>query len=347
MSSVPSTQRAWRVVTRGPPSKALKFVTDLPVPTKLESGHVLVKVEAAALNPIGYKLMKWLPNFVARRPITAEQDLAGTVVDGNGTRWKAGDAVWGITLGKPHGEGAMSEYAVLPQHCLAGRPPNVTPTQAAGIATTALTAYEALFDSAHLKEGQTVFINGGSTAVGAYAIQLAKARGLRVVATASERNREFVTKMGADEFIDYTKVDLAAHLSSNPPSPKFDGVLEAVGLIGNDLYAQSEKYLAPGGVFVSVGPQPEGLSDAGKFTKLLYNISAPRWFGGINRKWSVLAFSPREEVMTDLHNLFAEGKVKPIIDSVYAFEDALKAYDRIMTKRATGKVIVKVDPNVE
>lgn len=96
-------------------------------------------------------------------------------------------------------EGALSEYTVVPADHITARPPNITPTQAAGISLAGMTGYQALFTVAKLEAGQTVFINGGSTSVGAFAIIFAKARGIKVVASASGKNEAFVRKMGADE----------------------------------------------------------------------------------------------------------------------------------------------------
>ncbi|KIJ32415.1 hypothetical protein M422DRAFT_265744 [Sphaerobolus stellatus SS14] len=99
---IPQTQRAWLVIKRGTPSKAVVLKKDFPVPkhAKLKKGEVIVKVHAGALNPVGWKVMLVLPNFLARRPHIAEHDLAGIIVDPNGSHFKAGDEVFGwIPLG--------------------------------------------------------------------------------------------------------------------------------------------------------------------------------------------------------------------------------------------------------
>lgn len=106
-------------------------------------------------------------------------------------------------------EGALSEYTVVPADYITTRPPNLTPTQAAGISLAGMTGYQALFQVAKLEAGQTVFINGGSTSVGAFAIIFAKARGIKVVASASGKNEAFVRKMGADEvryYLDFSVI---------------------------------------------------------------------------------------------------------------------------------------------
>ncbi len=125
-------------------------------------------------------------------------------------------------------EGALQQYACVPAANLVHKPDNVKFTEAAGFALAGETAWQAMFDCGHFEVGQTVFINGGSSAVGAYAIQFAKAKGVaRIVASASGKNEEFVRSLGADEFIDYTKRPLHEYLSENPPSPKFHLILDA------------------------------------------------------------------------------------------------------------------------
>lgn len=163
--------------------------------------------------------MKTLPNFLGNRPHILENDFSGVVVDANGSNFNNGDNIFGwITvrefikalrhspiLTEPPAQqlathqGALAQYIKVPADNIAIRPPNVTPTQAAGICLAAMTSYQALFKVAKLEAGQTIFINGGSSAVGAFGIQFAKIKGAKVVASASAKNEEFVRKMGADE----------------------------------------------------------------------------------------------------------------------------------------------------
>ncbi|TFY53735.1 hypothetical protein EVJ58_g9286 [Rhodofomes roseus] len=365
--SIPETQHAWRVVGKGEPSKVLRLDKDVPVPKKLDKGEVLVKVQAAALNPVAYKLMKTAPNFIAKRPYVPEHDVAGIIVDANGTGFKEGDQVFGwspVAIPFKAGTGVLAQYARIKAEELVPLPANVTPVQASGVTLVAMTAYRALFDLGGLQPEQSVFINGGSTAVGAFAIQLAKAVGCKVTASASAKNEEYVRSLGADEFVDYTKAPLHQTLASNPPTPKFHVFLEAVGLLDTSLYAHSEAYLAPGGTFISVGPQPKGFDVVGLAILAWKVYLQPRFLGGTKRSWKYvrsismsIAFmlmsnarivqarakrADQEQIATYL----AEGKIKPLVDSVYSFEDALKAYERLMTSRATGKVVIKVDPDV-
>lgn len=340
-TSLPSNQKVWRVIRSGNPTTALVLDTQVPVPTKIPTGEVLIKVQAAALNPVTYKLMRWFPNTIMKR--VAEHDLAGEVVDPNGSDFKVGDNVFGF-IHALHSlstrQGTLAEYTYVPVTSVVHRPSNVSPVEASGITLTSLTAYQCLFDIAKLDEGQTVFINGGSTSVGIYAIQLAKAKGCKVVASASAKNEKFVKDIGADEFIDYTAAPLHEQLSSNPPNPKFHAIIDAYGLPDASLYTSSEAYLAPGGTFVSAGPQPGGF---GSTLKLAWHFYLrPRWAGGTKRNFSIVSLKTNKTELEEIQKLVAEGKVKPVVDSVYEFEDVQKAFEKLMSSRAKGKIVVKV-----
>lgn len=349
---IPDVQKAYLSTRRGKPADSLAFVQDWPVPKQLTTGEVLVKVYAAALNPVGWKLMKVLPNLIARRPHVAEHDLAGVIVDSNGTQFKNGDEVFGwipTMLTMKTGQGALAQYARVPGDHLVHRPSNITPIQAAGLTLAGLTAYQALHHLAKIEPDQAIFINGGSTAVGAFAIQLAKAAGAKVTATASGKNQEFLRDLGVDEFIDYTKVDLPKYLTESAPSPRFHIIFDAVGLSDPSLYTSSEAYLAPNGIFVTTGPLPQNSSAAEiwNVVRTLGSAITPWWLGGIRRSYRIVSVVNKREDLEVFGSLVAEGSIKPIVDSVYEFDDALKAYERILTSRATGKVVVKVDPNVD
>ncbi|KAF8644811.1 hypothetical protein AX16_008268 [Volvariella volvacea WC 439] len=355
MASSPTrhaVQRAWIIVRQGTPAQALTLKQDHPVPSKLEAGEVLVRVQAAALNPVGWKLMKLLPNFIARRPFIAEHDFSGVIADPGDSSFAVGDGVLGFipsALQNKTKQGALAEYVRVPASYLIKRPATVTPVQAAGITLVALTSWQALIHLGHLEEGQSVFVNGGSSSVGAFAIQIAKAKGAKVTASASAKNEGFVRKMGADEFIDYTAAPLHQALVSSPPSPKFHIIFDAVGLIDPALFTHSPAYLAPGGVFITSGPMPHGMSAKQLWltTKTAAAAYWPRFLGGIPRAYHIVMVKHSVQDLHALEELLAQGKLTPIVDSVYEFEDVLKAYERIMSFRATGKVVVKVDESVD
>ncbi|KAJ2925209.1 hypothetical protein H1R20_g11890, partial [Candolleomyces eurysporus] len=355
-SEVPDTQKAWVSVRRGPPRRSLELKEDWPVLKTPQANEVLVKIKAAGLNPVGHKFMKLLPNWIAKRPHVAEFDFSGTVADAHESKdFSVGDEVygwiWPLELQKSTKQGALSEYIRIPESHIVKRPSNITPIEAAGISLAGLTALQAL-DAVKLEEGQTIFINGGSTAVGSFAIQLAKLRGAKVVVTASGKNEEYVRKLGADEFIDYTKVGpLHTFLGhTQPPATKYNVVFEAVGLFDPSLYSHSSKYLAPNGLYISVGPQPwnQGfhLNLVPQGLRLIGALGLPSFVTGIKSKFLMVAVHNSVEDNKRLQTYLSEGKVKPLVDSVFKFDDALSAYDRIVTSRATGKVIVQVDPSL-
>lgn len=154
--------------------------------------------------------MKLMPNVIAGRPFAAaEFDLAGTVSASKSPLHQTGDRVFGIIpvpLQHSSKQGALTQYTRMPGENLARMPENTSAIDAAGIPLAGLTAYQALVDMANIQEGQTVFVNGGSTSVGIFAIQIAKAKGCKVWASASGGNEELVRKLGADEVISSTRV---------------------------------------------------------------------------------------------------------------------------------------------
>ncbi|KAF4578555.1 hypothetical protein EYR36_000362 [Pleurotus pulmonarius] len=346
--SPPTTQKAWIVERMGHPSKALKLKSDWPVPSEIPKDHVLVRIQAAALNPVGWKLMQLAPNFVAKRPLPAEYDFAGVVEKKNGTELEVGDPVFGllhVSTTLKSRQGALAEYALVPDISVTKRPSNIDAIHASGLTLAGLTAWQSLFECAHLEAGQTVFIYGASTAVGLFAVQIAKARGIKVVASASGKNEELVKKMGADEFIDYTKEPIHKYLASHPPSPKFHAIIDAYGLSDPSLYTHSAAYMAPGGVFVTTTPAPHGLSfkEIGYLFRTIAAMTWPSWLGGIPRKFKLVSLKENKADLEAFRDLVAEGKLVGVVDSVYEMPDALKAYERILTSRATGKVVVKIE----
>ncbi|KAJ7504506.1 hypothetical protein B0H11DRAFT_1852923 [Mycena galericulata] len=337
-----ATYSAWFEIKKGYPADALELRTGLPIPTKLPKGHVLVKVQAVALNPVGYKFMTTVPNFIVRRPHPAERDVAGIVVDANGSEFNVGDKIFGTASAR---HGALAQYAVLPSSSLALAPANVSAVEAAGLGIVVATAYQGLVTKLKIQSGQTVFINGGSTVVGMSGIQIAKSLGCKVVATASAKNKELLLGLGVDEFIDYTQAPLVEQLKVNPPSPKFHVMFDAAGLADPALYLNSASYMTPGGAFVTVGAWPNTRTAIGGMLRQAFEgFFRPTWLGGVPRKYDLVLVNLGKKDLEAVRDLVAKGTVKPLVDSVYSFDrdGVLKAYERIMSNRAVGKVVIKV-----
>jgi len=340
MDSFPEAQKAWIVKRRGHPRDALALET-VPIPA-LEPGFVLVKVEAAALNPAGHKMMKFIPSILIRRPYIAEFDFTGTIADRNGTHFNNGDKVLGMIWLENKRQGSLAEYAMVRVEAVALRPDNLSVEQAAGLALVGQTVWQALFDVAQVETGQSVFVNGGSSSVGLIAIQLLKAKNCTVGTSCSLKNFDLVKGLGADHVFDYNAKPLEEQLSDNPPSPKYHVFLDAVG--GNNaLYTHSEAFLAPKGLFIYLGGGLRDFSDIPKeIVGAFKGFMLPTWLGGTNRTYKSVRVKSSQDSLQHLCEHVKQGELTPPVDSVFAFKDALEAYDRILSGRATGKVIVTV-----
>ncbi|KAG8895884.1 hypothetical protein FRB99_000293 [Tulasnella sp. 403] len=344
--TIPTAQKAWVVVRRGSPSQSLVLADDIPVLSDLGAGEILVKIHAAGLNPLGYKLTKYLPTlpFLPGRPYVAEYDFSGTVVKGNGSCFNDGDAVYGILrpFAFKRGQGALCQYISVPAEDVVRKPETISFNEAAGLSLSGITAYAALFDVAKLEPGQSVFVNGGSTAIGSLAIQIAKSTGCHVVATASATKITLVKSLGADEVIDYTQHLPHEYFLDNPPTPRFHVIYDSIS-DKPELFLNCEKYLAPSGTYVGLGAPIPYLSELPSLVwKYMQVLFRPTWLGGVKREWRyyIVGSTGWGRVLAAFNNMVTEGKVRPLVDSVYTFEDALKGYDRIMSERAVGKIII-------
>lgn len=200
MADIPTTQRAWRFVRRGDPTTALEFEQSLPVPSELAEGQVLVRVATGALNPVGTAIMKLFPTWLSGPPLVAQNDLAGTIVASKDPARPVGSRVIGfipVQLQIKTKQGALQEYARLPGDHTVFLPPNLKFEEGA-FALAAETAYQELFVNHKLKEGQKVFVNGVTSTVGAFAVQIAKSMGCEVWGSASAKNEALAKSLGVD-----------------------------------------------------------------------------------------------------------------------------------------------------
>jgi NADPH:quinone reductase-like Zn-dependent oxidoreductase len=170
----------------------------------------------------------------------------------------------------------------------------------------------------------------------------------------------------AAQFVDYTKQPLQTALAADASAPRFHAILDAVGLVDPALYVACPAFTTPDAVYAHVGPTPTvslgGALEAARF--VWHALLRPRALGGTRRAMKIIGMQHSRERLQDIARLVEEaaislsshhaadkppapGKVRPVVDSVFAFEDALKAYERIMTGRAKGKVVVRVDPDAE
>src|SRR6266576_2889017 len=228
--------------------EVLKY-EDVPRPEPKEN-QILVRVIAAGVNPVDGMIRSRMFAKYEKDvfPMIPGADIAGVVEKAGSkiTKFKAGDPVYAYVSLK--NGGGYAEYAVATESEASQKPKLLTYVEAAAVPVVALTAWQALIDTAKLSAGQTVLIHGGSGGVGSFAIQIAKARGAKVIATASTANQGFLKQLGADVAIDYTK-------------QKFEDVAKDVDVvldpIGKETLARSYGVVKKGGIVMSLVARPD------------------------------------------------------------------------------------------
>lgn len=318
-------------------------------PPKLAKDELLVRVRAAALNPIDYKLAE-LPYGMSRAmisvPASPAMDFAGSVVaHGAETAFpvKAGDSVFGRL--DPGQFGALGEFVVAKSSGCAALPSTVSFEHASGVGSAGQVAYRSVVynvpepsqEASAANAKFRIFINGGSGGTGTFAIQIAKLLGCQVTTSCSSANVELCKSLGADEVIDYTRGSIVDTLKAK--GQVFDLVIDFVGL-PYDLYKTSNDFLVPAGKYVQVGAGMS-LSDMGNLTS---RMMLPAVLGGGSRKFVLEAVKNNHAELSRLGQWIESGKVKVIVDEVFAYEEAPKAYEKLRTGRAKGKIIVQGAP---
>ncbi|KAI4201542.1 MAG: hypothetical protein LQ350_003157 [Teloschistes chrysophthalmus] len=335
-ASTPSTMRAWQYSSSsGGLEKNLKINASAPLPTPKPDQH-LVKVIAAALNPVDYKVAEipGMITLVISKPATPCIDFAGSIVKpAAGSSLKPGQLVFGAAGTTPLAGGALREYAIAGTKAVTPLPDNVNVIDAASVAIGGLTAYQSIVP--HVKEGDKIFINGGSGGVGAFGIQIAKAVGCHVTTTCSTPNVELCKSLGADRVVDYKKENVVDALAAS--GYKFDHAVDNVGT-QKDVMWRSHEYLKPEAILVAVGGEPSMAT----VTNTLKMKLQPRFLGGLKRKVVGLFADPRAEELQRIGEWMSEGKIKALIDSKFSFEEAPKAFEKLKTGRAKGKIVVDV-----
>ncbi|XP_074271401.1 quinone-oxidoreductase homolog, chloroplastic-like [Silene latifolia] len=315
--------------SHGGGAAALKHV-EVPIPEP-KGDEVLLKVEAASLNPMDYRIqMGIVPFFPRKFPAIPGTNVAGEVVlPGSSTsKFKAGDKV--IAYLSHSNGGALAEYVVAKENITVIRPPEVSADVGAGIPLAAMTAHYALTQSANINLNGTgdlknILITAASGGVGHYAVQLAKLGNTHVTATCGTRNLNLVRSLGADEVIDYTTPEGAALKS--PSGKKYDYVVHcATGF----PWSRFEPNLSTYGKVIDLTP---GLN--AMLTFVLKNIT-------FSKKKLVPSFVKQNtENLKYLVNLVKEGKVKTVVDSKHALSKAEDGWAKMMDGHATGKIIIE------
>ena len=299
-----------------------------PVP---KDDEVLIKVRAASVNPLDWRLMKGKPRvvriiagFAKLKTGRPGVDVAGEVetVGRNVTQFKPGDEVFGQCVG------AFAEYTCTAESKVVMKPNHVTFEQAASVNVAGLTALQGLRDKGKIQPGSKVLINGAAGGVGTFAVQIAQSFGANVTGVCSTRNQAMVGSIGADQVIDYTQHNFT---TSNQ---RYDLILDCVG---NHSFSGCRRVLNPDGRFVIVGAphDPSMIVLLAQMVKaLLLSV-----FG--RQKAVMFIAKSSQEDLTLLGKLIATGKLKPVIDRRYNLSEVRDALRYVEEGHARGKVIIE------
>lgn len=286
----------------------------IPQPEPRE-GEVLVRLHAAGVNPVDWKIRTgWMKNF---RPMTFPYipgaDLAGVVAQvGSGvTRWQLGQEVFGRGS-----QGTYAEYALAPAAALALKPSSLSFEEAATIPVGATTAWQGLFDHGNLQPGQRVLILGGAGGVGLYAVQFARWKGARVIATTSSRNVDFVSSLGAETVIDYTRTRVEDEVHD------VDLVLDTVG---SAALAGIFSTLKRGGTLVSIAGRPDE-TQAREAGVRLASFSA----------------QVTSELLKTFAQLIEAGQIKAVVGATFPLSEAGKAQDLSQSGHGRGRIVLRI-----
>lgn len=293
-----------------------------PVPGKRE---VLIRVHAAGVNPVDWKIREGLlrTRMPHQFPIIPGWDVAG-VIESTGPgarRFSPGDAVYAYARKPIIKDGTYAEYVAVPETSVARKPANLDFAEAAAVPLVALTAWQSLFDAAGLRRGQTVLIHAAAGGVGGFAVQLARWKGARIIATASAANHDFVRSLGAHEVVDYRTDDVAAAVRRFAP----DGVDVAYDTVGGEVQQRSAELVRPGGVLVSI---------------LAYADAEAVRARGVEPKYVFVA--PSAPQLARLAGLIERGRLKVTIAARLPLEQAAQAHEMIEAGHTRGKLVLTV-----
>ncbi|MEU7230424.1 NADP-dependent oxidoreductase [Streptomyces chrestomyceticus] len=293
-------------------------VVDAPEPQPLPT-EVLVRVKAIGLNPLEARLRAGEFPLIGPPPFVLGWDISGVVGEASQTwRFRPGDEVFGMPL-FPRAAGAYAEVVSAPALHLVRKPASLSHVEASALPIVGLTAWQGLIDLASVSEGDRVLVHGGGGGVGHVAIQIAKARGAHVVATASGSKREFVEGCGADEVIDYTAVDFTEAVRD------IDVVLDTIGGVTAE---RSLDVLRPGGHLVTAVVE----EDAQLAAK--YEAAGMRFSG--------IAVDPDPVALRGLVELVEQGRLRVHVQETFPFERVADAHRLLDSGHLQGKLVLTV-----
>lgn len=316
--------------TYGSPEVLQLTETEKPSP---QASEVLVKVHATSANPLDWHMMRAEP-FLARLENGLQKpnnpklgaDVAGVVeAIGSGvTEFQPGDEVFGDVFDS--GLGAFAEYVTVPESTLAHKPANISFEAAAATPIAGITALQGLHKG-NVQAGQKVLVNGASGGVGTFAVQIAKAYGAEVTGVCSTRNLDLVRSIGADHVVDYTQDDFTQQ------GQRYDLIIDAVG---NRSVSDLRRALTPNGQCVIIG-----FTTLPRLFEHMLIAGIVSAFGGQTLGLMGTVNSTKDDILT-MQDLLQAGKINPVIDKCYSFDETAEAIAYLETGRARGKVVINI-----
>ncbi len=304
-------------------------VRDLPDPGPPGPGQVLLRVRAAGVNPLDWKIRRGSLRLLmpAKLPLVLGYDVAGEVVEigPEVTRFQPGDAVFG-TVDVIRQGGSYAELALARDSALSAKPEALSFEEAAALPMAGLTALQALRDKGELAAGERVLVNGAAGGVGHFAVQIAFALGAHVTAVTSRGNLGFVRSLGAHEVIDYEEEDFAGR------DETWDVVFDAVN---SQTYADCEPVLSPdGGIYIATLGGPRLM--------IWLGLTSLGGLFGQRRRARLVMVKHRADDLAFLARLVSQGRLRPEIQEVFSLEEIREAHDLSESGHVRGKVVVRV-----
>ncbi|NEU72730.1 NAD(P)-dependent alcohol dehydrogenase [Hassallia byssoidea VB512170] len=310
------------IAIRGYGSADVLQYEDLPTP-KIKSDQLLVKVHAASVNPVDWKIRQGMLQLITGYsfPKILGFDLSGEVVEVGSavTRFKPGDLIYGC-LSAAFG-GAYAEYAAVPEKVAAIKPANMTFEEAASLPVAAGTALQALRDLGNIQPLQSVLINGASGGVGVFAVQLAKIFGAEVTAVCSSKNFDLVKSLGADRLIDYKQQNFTQDAA------RYDIIFDAVA---KESFSSCKEVLKPNGIYITTLPSPDTFVQ-GALTALIPG-----------KKAKFILLNSNTEDFTYLKDLVEAGKMRTVIDRTFPLNELAAAHTYSESGRTVGKIAIAI-----
>ncbi|MEV6793882.1 NADP-dependent oxidoreductase [Streptomyces sp. NPDC051320] len=281
------------------------------------SGEVLIRVHASAVNPVDAAVRSGAFPLLGEPPFGVGWDVSGVVESaGPGARFAIGDEVYGMPF-FPRAAHGYAEYVAVPSRQVARKPASIDHVHAAALPLAALTAWQGLVDAARLARGQRVLIHRAAGGVGHLAVQIAKARGARVIALASAAKHDFVRGLGADEVIDHRTTDFTDAVRD------VDVVLDSTA-----QGARSLRALRPGGVLVSI-------LEHGDAELIARTEAAGMRFAGVS-------VEPDYASLEAIAELVDAGRIRPHVSETFPLEEVGKAHELIESGRTQGKIVLTI-----